>query len=105
MQTVNVSFTRAAEQLIPRMLAEPNPPPQIAVSRMWVSTYYWPYVLGKGKQMADVIKQCLGGTLEDVDAFCDAYTDDVDNNAYLAPRGQAGTGPWICAMYAQTPPS
>ena len=58
---------------------------------------HWPYVLGKGKQMAAVIGDVLGSTWAAIDASCDAITAG-DLNPFFAPRGQSGTGPWLAAM-------
>ena len=98
MNEVYASFDRTVGDTIPRMLAEPYHSPQAGVNKMWGASFIWPYILGKGQQMAAVIEQLVGGTWASIEKFCDAFTDDEANNAFFAPRGQAATGTWICGM-------
>ena len=78
---------------VPRMLAEPNQVPE-AMTKLLLCVVKWPYLLGKGEAMVSAITDCVGGSWTTIDAWCDAFTDDADNNPYFAPRGQAGTGPY-----------
>ena len=93
---VGAAFNRAVD-VVPRMLAEPNQAPETVVELL-SNSQLWPYLLGKGEQMVGVIEECVGATWAAIDSWCDAYADDSDNNAYWAPRGQAGTGPWPLSM-------
>ena len=79
---VAADFERAADA-VPRMVAEPNQTPE-TITRFWLNGGIWPYLLGKGKQMAAIIGDCVGTTWAEIDQWCDAYTDDADNTEHGA---------------------
>ena len=57
----------------------------------------WPFLLGKGEQMAAAIGDLVGSTWSAIDASCDAVTAG-DGNPFFSPRGQSGSGPGMLAM-------
>ena len=89
LQSVGSAYDRLLD-VVPRMLAEPNQVPERPTT-LWLNCFPWPWMLGKGRQMATVIADCCGSSWSAIDAWCDAFTADSDNNPYFAPRGQAPT--------------
>ena len=81
-----------------RIVAEPNQMPEV-LSLMWSVCGYWPYILGRGHDMATMMSD-MEMDWYIVEAKCDAFTDDVGRNVYFAPRGQANSGPFMVNMDA-----
>ena len=91
--------------IVPRCLAEPNQNLE-ELHKMFACAQPWPYLLGKGEQMAAVIGQILGSTWTAIDESCDAITSG-DGNPFFAPRRaplEIGSAPQFRALEARSWP-
>ena len=95
MQTVNYAFDKIMVNM-ERAVLEPNQAPE-AFTKTVLPCSHWPYLLGKGKEMAGLLS-LLRMDWQSAEATCDLATADTDKNVWFAPRGQSNSAYFFVNM-------
>ena len=95
LQRFHYVFAKLASNM-KRSIAEPNQVPEL-LARVSIACQHWPYLLGKGKEMALLISE-LKMDWDNAEAACDSLLGD--QNIYCAPRGKCNEGPFFANMDA-----
>jgi hypothetical protein len=80
-----------------RAALEPNQAPEDMGLMIILPVLVWPHVFGHGAAYGNVICNSAGSTWSEIDSKLDEFAGSV-NNGWWAPRGEMGTGIWVCSI-------